>query len=85
MLYEVITDKLSGDVVNKINVVATRKLPVITDSGFSVGTDGYLNLQPSTSIIDSICYMVTAENGGRMPESFLKWDTLFFLNRNNFV
>lgn len=66
------SDKLSGDVVNKINVVATRKLPMVTDSGFKNGGELY----PSKSIVDFTVYAVTCENGGRMGSDFIKWDVL---------
>lgn len=64
------TDKLSGDVVNKINVVATRKLFPVTDAGFGP------TKAASRSIIDAMAYMVTCQNGGRMGDDFLKWDVL---------
>lgn len=70
------TDKLSGEVVNKINVVATRKL-------YPVGLEGFgYDLVPTTSIFDAIAYMVTSQNGGRQPLSFIKWDVLLMLKTN---
>lgn len=64
------SDKLSGDVINRINVEGIRKLQEVTNTGF--GT----SLQSTTSIVDAIAYMVTSTNGGRQDESFLKWDVL---------
>lgn len=64
------SDRLNGDVTNKISVVATRKLYPVTDTGFGGA------MVATESIIDAIAYMVTSENGGRQPASFLKWDVL---------
>lgn len=64
------SDKISGEVVNKINVVCTRKLHRITNSGFEHG------LHPTTSIVDAICYMVRSINGGRQDDQFFRFDVL---------
>jgi hypothetical protein len=64
------SERLSGDVTNKISVVATRKLYPVTD----IGLGGQLTA--TTSIVDAIAYMVTSDNGGRQPASFVKWDVL---------
>ena len=64
------TDRLNGDVTNKISVVATRKLHPVTDVGLGGAQVA------TTSIIDAIAYIVTSDNGGRQPSSFMKWDVL---------
>lgn len=64
------TDRLNGDVTNKISVVATRKLRPVTDVGLGGAQVA------TTSIIDAIAYIVTSDNGGRQPSSFMKWDVL---------
>lgn len=70
------TERLNGEVVNKINVVATRKLHPVGISGFGS------NKVATTSIFDAIAYIVTSQNGGRQPSSFIKWDTLYELKNN---
>lgn len=67
------TERLNGEVVNKLNVVATRKLLPVGPEGFGP------TLLPTTSIIDAIAYIVTSSNGGRQPATALKWDILYAL------
>jgi hypothetical protein len=67
------TERLNGEVVNKINVVATRMLYPVGNSGF--GT----SMVATTSIFDAIAYIVTSQNGGRQPSSFLKWEIIHAL------
>ena len=64
------SDKLNGDVANKINVVATRKLPAVTESGRTLG------LAATTSIVDAVVHIVTTANGGRQADDFIIWDVL---------
>lgn len=67
------SDKLNGDVINKINVVAIRKLFPLTESGLGP------NRVATNSIVDAISYMLTSENGGRRDESFLVSDTMYYI------
>lgn len=67
------SDRLNGDVVNKINVVATRKLYPVTVAGFGP------ELVATRSIFDAIAYIVTCQNGGRQPESSLLWEAIWEL------
>jgi hypothetical protein len=64
------TNQLSGEVARRINVIATRKLYQVTDTGFSQ------YLEPSRSIVDACAYIVTSSNGGMQPDSNLVWDVL---------
>lgn len=64
------SERLSGDVVNKISVVATRKLYPVTETGFG-GV-----LEPTTSVVDAAAYIVTSENGGRQPVDRILWDVM---------
>lgn len=67
------TNQLNGDVANRINVVATRKLYPVTATGFGS------TLTATRSIIDAVAYMVTDDNGGRQSDSILVWDELYAL------
>ena len=65
------TDQLSGDVGSRINVIATRKLYPVEQSGF-----GY-DLVATRSIVDFCAYAVTSSNGGNQPASGLMFDVLY--------
>lgn len=64
------TDQLNGDVANRINVVATRLLYPVTDTGFAQSPE------PSRSIVDAIAYITTSENGGMQDDIFLLFDVM---------
>ena len=64
------TNQLNGDVANKINVIATRKLNLLEDAGFSTAKFG------TRSVVDAIAYIATSVNGGGQQDSFLRFDLL---------
>jgi len=65
--------QLNGEVANRINVIATRKLYPVTAAGFGA------TKVATRSIIDAVAYMVTSSNGGRQASSILVWDELYSL------
>ncbi|GAB7082278.1 host specificity factor TipJ family phage tail protein [Megalodesulfovibrio paquesii] len=68
------TDQMSPNVVDKINVIATRKLR-------TVGPTGFGDVVATRNPIDAIAYMVTSMNGGGQPEEFLDWEGLYELRQ----
>ena len=64
------TDQLNGSVASQINVVATRKLGEVTNTGISE------TLVATRSIIDAIGYLMTASNCGNQSDSLIDWETL---------
>lgn len=76
------SDKLSGLVDKKINVVCTRKLYPVISTGFGVVKEA------TTSIVDACAYIVTCENGGQQADATLNFEDLvnmesILLTRNN--
>jgi len=63
-------DQLSHNASSQINVVATRKLYVVEETGFGA------ELTETRSIVDAVAYMVTADNGGQQSDSLLNFSEL---------
>lgn len=65
------TDKLNGSVANKINVIATRKLKTVTESGLSG------SVATTRSIVDAAVHIYSDENGGNIDaDTYVDFESL---------
>ena len=64
------TDQLNSDAANRINIVCTRELYPVTETGFGV------TKVASKCVVDACAYIVTADNGGKQPDSVLDFESL---------
>lgn len=64
------TEQINNSTANNISIIATRKLYPVTDTGFGA------TKAVTRSIIDACAYIVTADNGGKQPDSILEFESL---------
>jgi len=62
--------QLTGQVTNKINVIATRKLYPVESTGF--GATKIATRSP----VDAAAYVVTCDNGGQQPDTVIDWEAM---------
>lgn len=64
------SDQLVTDAASKINVIATRKLGAVTDTGIGE------TLVATRSIVDAVAYLITAPNCGNQTPDMVDWEEL---------
>jgi hypothetical protein len=64
------TNKLQGQLAERFNIVATRILPIVTDTGMS------LVWLPTRNPINALAHVLLTDNGGQLEEEFIDFPTL---------